>query len=366
MTSISTLEERALADPEDDRSDDEDQNRDEHQDERQRERHARLRGRLLGPHRPVLPRLARLHLQDARNRVAPLFGLGDRAHELEHHFDGDARRELFERMTPGPTGTQLVEDPPELLDERVVRVARLLHHLPNGPREVEAGAHRERDEVDAAGQAATDPFLAPARLARHEQVRECAPEQGEREHDHEAHLEGMARGHADDERDEERQDRERDVLRGREPQVVTGVDQPAIERIGLTAREYAAQPLTEPADRGLELAPQGVLQRPLPLEAANAERPRRARGRAEDDVDERREAPARHEDDQPSNDRERDAGPVRGRHMSTARIWRATAVDPPQQPKATIVASVPENDSESTSKYPGLTALKPSMRRSGK
>jgi len=53
----------------------------------------------------------------------------------------------------------------ELLDDRIVRVRRFLDALANGARKIEAGAHRERHQVDDVRQAAAHVLQAVLRDA---------------------------------------------------------------------------------------------------------------------------------------------------------------------------------------------------------
>ena len=229
-----------------------------------------------------------------------------------------------------------------LLDQRIVRVRRLLHDLANRAGEIEAGAHGERHQVDHVGKAAGDvlePLLADAADLH---VRHRPAERDARDRADAAEVARPAGHGADEAAGERREQGERDELVGGEAHVVAGEADLPVDLAALPVGEDAAHADPEPAHDGLEALPQLVLEEDaLALEAAEAEAARDLRRRGRDRIRDQHEREDPAGEDAAAEPLELDAQSageeLRHRHMSTFRTLRARTMLVTQQLAQTVM-----------------------------
>src|SRR5258708_6259627 len=184
--------------------------REDESDQRQEQLDRRFVGQLLRPLRALDAHLGGEDTKYLSQRRAQLVRLDERVHEAAQGGKLDSRGEVAQRFLAGLAQLQLFQRDRQLVRERTL--APLLHHLRQRGGEVEAGLHREREQVEVVGQRAGDGLVPRAHLVAQPDERIAGAEGGEEERVGEVEVEPDGAGDADSEEGRRRQLREGDDL----------------------------------------------------------------------------------------------------------------------------------------------------------
>src|SRR5436309_14585321 len=155
--------------------DDHEQRREDAPDEREQHLDRRLCGLLLGALPALDAELLRLDLEHLRDRDAELLGLDDRADEVREGLDLGPRDDVAQRLAPDLADPHFGEGAAELVDQGALH---LLDDLAQRGVEAEAGADRDREQVEGVWDLEQDALLASLDSAPEPELRADVPDAG--------------------------------------------------------------------------------------------------------------------------------------------------------------------------------------------